>query len=79
MDGGVSICPDDREADLLTERRQAIFVGLDTTRAFFDQEADAEEVLHGLSKIKRVQSVFQQIWTASRSDTVLSQHGFASF
>jgi hypothetical protein len=61
----------------LTKRWQAVVVILHAEFPFFDQEADAEQILHSLTEILRMQSILEQVWTASVGYAVLPKDGTA--
>jgi hypothetical protein len=61
----------------LTKRWQTVIVILHAELPFFDQEADAEQILHGLTKVLRIQSILEQVWTTRIGYTVLPKDGTA--
>jgi hypothetical protein len=63
----------------LTKRWQTVIVILHAEFSFFDQEADAEQILNSLTKVLRVKSILEQVWSTRRGYAVLPKNGTAFF
>lgn len=61
----------------LTKRWQTVIIVLHAELPFFDQEANAEQILHGLTKVLRIQSVLEQVWTTRVGNAILPKDGTA--